>query len=257
MADAATRYGDWVAHFTANHASNLSVDAAIDWRDGARVTAGRGAALESLRRFELGERGDGANLLRKATDADPEYQAALRLFVAEEGEHAALLGRCLSRYGVPPLGSHWTDTAFIRIRRQFSMRWELMILACAEVVALSYYAALLDCGDPAIAAMSRRILDDEQHHVAFHRERLPHEFRRETPARTAVRRAAWSLVMAGTIMVVAADHGRAFGVCGWSRRRFARAAWRDFTQLRNDVFTSSRTALGHQRGADPNLAAVS
>jgi hypothetical protein len=44
--------------------------------------------IESVRRFQLGESGDGLQLQRKAAQAgDPEYLRAAELFVAEEHPH--------------------------------------------------------------------------------------------------------------------------------------------------------------------------
>ena len=53
---------------------------------------------------------------------DPSYARAVRGFVAEEQAHAALLGRLLERLGVAPLAGHWSDTAFVRLRRALGLR---------------------------------------------------------------------------------------------------------------------------------------
>ena len=81
------------------------------------------AVAASLQRFELGEGGDGRVLLAKAEAAgDPVYTAALRLFVAEEQGHSALFARCLERLEHPRLRSHWSDAAFVALRRAMGLR---------------------------------------------------------------------------------------------------------------------------------------
>ena len=56
----------------------------------------------SLSHFQLGETGEGTFLLAQASAEAPDdvaYHEALRLFIAEEQEHARLLGRLVRRFG--------------------------------------------------------------------------------------------------------------------------------------------------------------
>src|SRR2546423_7279142 len=59
----------------------------------------------SLAHFALGERCEGTTLLadaRRHWPDDPDYVAAMTLFVAEEREHARLLDHLVTRYGGGP-----------------------------------------------------------------------------------------------------------------------------------------------------------
>ncbi|MGW4818402.1 ferritin-like domain-containing protein [Streptomyces sp. NPDC004227] len=200
---------------------------------------GRSATLHpavwaSIQRFQVGEDGDGANLVGKADEAgDPDYAQAVRLFVAEEQNHARLLARLLAAGGVPTLPGHWSDTAFVRLRRLMGLRMELLVLMIAEVVALRYYRALRDGTDDSLTSdVAGRILSDEQRHVAFHCERL-HASLAELPR--ATRRpvmALWQLLLLAASLVVAADHGPALRRLGIGRLRFTA-----------DVVTSSGAVL--------------
>ncbi|MEJ1198152.1 MULTISPECIES: ferritin-like domain-containing protein [unclassified Streptomyces] len=190
-----------------------------DWSQGATLPA---AVWAGIQRFQVGEDGDGANLVGKADRAgDPDYARAVRLFVAEEQNHARLLARLLAAGGIPTLPSHWSDTVFVRLRRLLGLRLELLVLMVAEVVALRYYRALRDGTDDALTSdVAGRILSDERRHVPFHCERL-HASLAELPR--PVRRpvmALWRLLLAGAALVVAADHGRALRRLGTGRRRF-------------------------------------
>ncbi|WP_460105821.1 ferritin-like domain-containing protein [Streptomyces sp. YKOK-J1] len=188
---------------------------------------GRGAALHpavwaGVQRFQVGEDGDGANLVAKAEQAgDPDYARAVRLFVAEEQNHARMLARLLAAGGMPLLSGHWSDTVFVRLRRLMGLRLELLVLMIAEVVALRYYRALRDgAGDPLASEVAGRVLADEERHVPFHCARLHASFM-ELPR--LVRRpvlAGWRLLLLAVCAVVAADHGRALRRLGVGRLRF-------------------------------------
>lgn len=190
-----------------------------DWERGATLHP---AVWAGIQRFQVGEDGDGANLVGKADRAgDADYAEAVRLFVAEEQNHARLLARLLAAGGRPTLTSHWSDTAFVRLRRLTGLRMELLVLMIAEVVALRYYRALRDgTRDPLTSDVAGRILSDEQRHVPFHCARLhaslaalPRPTRR--PLMTL-----WRLLLLGAALVVATDHGRALHHLGLRRRHF-------------------------------------
>ncbi|MFI0817329.1 ferritin-like domain-containing protein [Streptomyces sp. NPDC021098] len=202
-----------------------------DWGQGATLHP---AVWAGIQRFQVGEDGDGANLVDKADQAgDADYAQAVRLFIAEEQNHARLLARLLAAGGMPTLPGHWTDALFVRLRRLLGLRTELLVLMIAEVVALRYYRALRDGTDDALTAdVASRILSDEQRHVPFHCERL-HASLSELP-RTMRRpvMALWRLLLLAVSLVVAADHGPALRRLGIGRRRFVA-----------DVMTSSHTVI--------------
>ncbi|ETK35232.1 ferritin-like domain-containing protein [Microbispora sp. ATCC PTA-5024] len=205
-----------------------------DWGRGARLEP---ALVRSLQRFQVGEDGDGGSLTAKADQAgDRVYAETIRLFVAEEREHARLLGRLLEAGGAETIPGHWTDAAFVRLRRMLGLRTELMVLMLAEVVALAYYRAVRDgVRDPLAAEVAGRILADELRHVPFHRDRLRRSFEGcSRPSRTAVA-ALWWLLLAGAVTVVALDHGHALRGVGASRTAFAREVVTAFGGVVADV----------------------
>ncbi|MEW2621459.1 ferritin-like domain-containing protein [Streptomyces sp. NPDC048106] len=202
-----------------------------DWTRGATLHP---AVWAGIQRFQIGEDGDGANLVGKADEAgDDDYARAVRLFVAEEQNHARLLARLLAAGGVPTLTGHWSDAVFVRLRRLMGLRLELLVLMIAEVVALRYYRALRDGTDDALTSdVAGRILSDEQRHVPFHCERL-HASLAELPR--VMRRPVmtlWQLLLLAVTLVVAVDHGPALRRLHVGRLRFVA-----------DVVTSSRTIV--------------
>ncbi|RJQ74662.1 ferritin-like domain-containing protein [Pseudonocardiaceae bacterium YIM PH 21723] len=184
--------------------------------DFARGSALAPEVVASVQRFQVGEAGDGANLIAKATQAgDPEYTAAVRLFVAEEQNHARLLALLLRSAGARTIDGHWTDAVFVRLRRALGLRLELMVLLIAEVVALGYYRALRDgSSDPLVSEVAGRILADEQRHVPFHCLRLKGELPR-------IVHPVWWALLLGALGTVCWDHGPALRRLGLTRWGFA------------------------------------
>jgi hypothetical protein len=227
-------FGGWVDHFEANVAVHAEVDAAIDFGAECPVEErARRPLIASVRRFQLGESGDGQQLLRNAERAgDPEYVRAIGLFVAEEQQHAALLLRLLGYLGGTPMSSHWSDAVFVRLRRVLGLRTELMVLSVAEVVALSYYGGLSAAGpDPVTRAVAARIVDDEQAHVRFQRDRLHTGFADSPAPLRLLALALWWVVAVGATAVVALDHRGVLDAIGYRPTRFVRDVLIDFAGL--------------------------
>lgn len=197
----------WVKDFEAE-AERRRILGDPEWTVGAHLHPD---VVSSVQRFQVGEAGDGANLIAKAGGG--EYGRAVRLFVAEEQNHARLLENLLRAAKQPTIGGHWTDAVFVRLRRALGLRLELMVLLIAEVVALRYYRALRDgTTDPLTTEVAGRILADERRHVTFHCARLG--------AVPLFARAGWWVLFVGAVVTVAYDHGAAFKVLDVTRREF-------------------------------------
>ncbi|MFB8072522.1 ferritin-like domain-containing protein [Streptomyces californicus] len=214
-----TGYGDWIRDFeTARRERAGQGDP--DWRTGVPLHP---AIRRSVQRFQVGEDGDGAELITKAEAAgDAEYASAVRMFVAEERNHARLLALLLASGDAPTIASHWSDRVFVTLRRALGLRLELLVLMIAEVVALRYYRALRDGGEDALTReVAGRVLADEERHVPFHCHRLRRALRPlPAPARVLVT-SGWRAALATACLVVAVDHGPALRRLGVGRGRFA------------------------------------
>lgn len=229
----------WVEHFEQRA---LQRGADPQWSRGAALPP---AVIASLQRFQVGESGDGSTLFAHADAAgDPEYAAAVRLFVAEENEHARLLAELIRAGGGQLLDRHWSDAAFVRARRALGLRCELLVLTVAELIAVSYYGALARSTDPLLAEVSRRILDDEQYHIRFQRDRLAAGFAATPARRRTATGVLWQGFATAVAVVVAADHGPALVAVGGSRRALLRESATLFARFRRDVFTAP---AGHRR----------
>ena len=215
----ARHFISWVHEFEAD-AERRRADGDPDFTRGAHLDR---AVVRSLQRFQLGETGDGANLIDKADRAgNADYAAAVRLFVAEERNHARLLALLLAAANSSTISGHWSDTVFVRLRRALGLRLELMVLFVAEVIALRYYRACRDsAGDPVATEVASRILADEERHVLFHSQRLDAAFAEMTPPVRHLVTWAWRLLLHSTVIAVAYDHGAALRRLGLTRRQFA------------------------------------
>jgi hypothetical protein len=140
-----SEFGRWVDHFEQNDAVHARTGSAIDFGGHCGVPeAVRRPLTASVRRFQLGESGDGEQLLRKAQRAgDPEYLCAARLFVT---------GATVRSPTAAPAGlSRRTH------EQALVGRTELMALTVAEVVAFSYYGGLAADGrEPVVCAVDCR-----------------------------------------------------------------------------------------------------
>ncbi|MGW4243759.1 ferritin-like domain-containing protein [Nocardia sp. NPDC004722] len=214
-------FARWTAEFEAK-ARARSRAGDPDWAIGASLAP---ALIRSIQRFQVGESGDGANLIAKAEAAgDPVYAAAVRLFVAEEQNHARLLRHLLNSAGHETISRHWTDAIFIRLRRGLGLRLELMVLSVAEVIAVPYYRALRDgSADSLTARTAALIVADEQRHIPFHTQRLRLAFATTPVLPRLFVRAIWWVLLGGALLVVLADHGPALRRLGVTRTEFARA----------------------------------
>ncbi|MFG2973294.1 ferritin-like domain-containing protein [Streptomyces sp. NPDC048331] len=213
-----TEYGAWVGEFEAERERRAALGDP-DWGQGARLPAD---IVRSIQKFQVGEDGDGSALTAKADLAgDPVYSRAVRLFIAEEQNHARMLKLLLAAGGAETLDGHWSDAAFVRVRRLLGLRVELLVLMIAEVVALGYYRALRDgATDPLTSEVAGRILADEERHVPFHCVRLREGLAGlPRPARRAVT-AGWRGLLAGAAALVAVDHGPAMRTLGVDRGAF-------------------------------------
>ncbi|WP_018684736.1 hypothetical protein [Actinokineospora enzanensis] len=211
-------FEEWLGDFTAE-IDRRAARGEPDWAAGARMHP---AIVRSVQRFQLGEAGDGANLIAKSGGG--AYGDAVKLFIDEERNHARMLAELLGAAQASTITGHWSDAVFVRLRRALGLRMELMVLSIAEVVALAYYRSLRDgTTDPLTTEVAGRLLADERRHVPFHRDRL-----RAFGSLPWLARHLWHLMFLGAVLVVALDHGSALKVLGRTRWSFIREARVEF-----------------------------
>jgi rubrerythrin len=241
-------FQDWLEHFQTNPIRHQEMEATVDWD--APITmdeATQRAFIRSFQRFELGENGDGKRLLAKAALAgDPTYLAALELLVKEEQKHSALFRRGLDHLHAPILQAHWSDAAFVSLRRMLGLRTELALFLIVETVAMDYFEALADqAPDPVLRGIGRRIANDERDHIRFQIDRLRQGFETAPGWHRRVLGAAWTVIAAGAATVVVLDHRAALRACGLEPVAYWRNAITSFrTAARSVLVTAEARRLG-------------
>lgn len=220
---------EWVAYFREN-AANLRP---IPWGRGTEATSAELAAIvPSLRAWQLGETSDGAHLVSLAEryaerQNDPDFVAAIRLFIAEEQRHGETLGRFLDLTGVERATADVGDSLF-RVARAMLSRMEVWatVVVMVETHAMLYYNAIRQAtGSAVLRAICEQILADEVPHLRFQCERLAILHRR----RPAWLRGLTLLGHRGLFLVVTLaiwlGHRRALRAGGYGFGRFWRQAW--------------------------------
>lgn len=137
------------------------------------------AILPSLQAWQLGETSEGHSLIKAATryawrTSDPDYVAAIELFIKEEQKHGNNLGRYLDLIEKPRIKKNWGDSLFRRVRHfQTSMEaWTLTVIVI-ESAAQIFYQALKDATQcTLLKQICTDILIDEAYHITFQTERL-------------------------------------------------------------------------------------
>ena len=183
----------------------------------------RALVLRSLQSFQVGEASGGriAQEIMTSRDPalDPELRQAVRLYVREEGRHAAELAAVIRALGGELLSEHWTNRLFRRCRRLLGLRTKLITMAVAEVIGIVFYEHIargVDC--PEVNGAMLRIARDERRHLDF-QSALFAQVLRTTPGVLRRSYAAWlrlqlSLILGLAIATVWIEHQRLFRLLG-------------------------------------------
>ncbi|HEV7687217.1 MAG TPA: ferritin-like domain-containing protein [Acidimicrobiia bacterium] len=239
----------WLDHFERNRLRRPEPDWHRPTPFPGHVTA---PLARSLAHFQLGESGEGTTLLTEARRTwadDPDYVAALKLFVAEEQEHARLLEHLVARYGGTLVTSHWTHRCFQTLRRALGVGFEIQMLLIAEIIGTAYYRLLRSTGDTVLRQVCELMLRDETAHLRFHADRLAVGQLRWSGARRALWTAQFQLLFRAAVTAAWVDHRRALRALGINRRLFS-------TDVRAEAraWLLRRSALGRSPGPSDGQA---
>jgi len=243
---------NWLAYFQENAQRRMP----IAWEKGVSPEWSlRAALIASLQRFQVGESGEGNHLKTCAAQTgDAEYCRAIELFMAEENYHAQMLAGVLRAMGAPLLKGHWSDAAFIVIRRFAGLKMELSILMVAELIAKRYYRAVHDAtGDPNLRTICAQILRDENAHVAFHCDTLSRAFASMPPLKSRAIRFCWKRFYRLVCLVVACDHRGVLRAARVSMSDWLRDTDQIFEQAARQIFEEAAQEEAAQVAAGKHL----
>jgi hypothetical protein len=220
---------EWVLYFEANARAVRPVP----WHLGADITpAELDAVRDSVRAWQLGETSDGRHLLAAAANyaaavGDPDFLAAVRLFIAEEQRHGAALGRFLDLAGVERAKADWGDTLFRMVRYLWPTMevWATPVVMVETHAFVFYNAVRRATKSRVLRAICEQILADEVAHIRFQCERLAVLHRgRSRPVMWATM-LAHRFLFAGITLLIWVGHRRALKAGGYDFRAFWRSAW--------------------------------
>jgi hypothetical protein len=226
---------DWLAYFERNRHNRME----ILWAEGIHIDDSlRTPLIASLQRFQVGESGEGKHLKKAAAAVgDPDYAKTISLFIAEEQEHSRLLAKLLEVLNAPLITQHWSDIAFILIRRMAGLRLELMILLIAEMIAKRYYRTLYEGShDAVLRTTCAQILRDEVGHVAFHCDTLHRSLSPLPRPLKLTMCAIWWLAYRVVCVLVMIDHWGVIQACGTPFGVFWRDCGRIFDETAAAIF---------------------
>lgn len=205
------------------------------WQARETLTEAEKACIgPSLAAFQLGENSEGTALLRFSKEyGDRMGFKALplitALFVQEERNHSALLGRFMDLHGLPRKDSDWTDSVFRLLRKPFGFEVSLSVLITAELIALVYYRALREAtGSRLLKALCDKILDDEKAHVEYESTLIRFAQAAEGTSKGAAWRLGHWALFAGTLAVVYREHRAVLKAGGYPWKRFREACREEF-----------------------------
>jgi hypothetical protein len=214
----------WLDHFRRNRVNR----AEPDWGRATPFPPAVTAPLaRSLAHFALGESCEGTTLLagtRRHWPDDPDYIAAMTLFIAEEREHARLLEHLVIRFGGTLVTTHWTDRCFTMARHVLGLRFEILTVVVAELVGGAYFQLLRSTGDPVVRQVCELMVRDETQHRRFHVDRVVVAQLHWSPLRRALWTAGFQLLLRAALLAAWLDHRPALLAVGISRRLFTAEA---------------------------------
>lgn len=208
----------------------------LEWKDSQTLTAQEKQNIsQSVRQFQRGEHSEGKHFLQFAQRMqDTSYIETVKLFIKEEQDHAAILGKFMEGEGIPKLGRDWLDSIFRRLRKLAGLEGSVTVLLTAEIIAMVYYKALFNATRSAILKqICLQVLKDEEMHLRFQSYTLECLYKRKAGFASIFSRTVHYVLMAGTILMVWLWHYKVLRSGGYSFQQYAGDVWKEFIQCRH------------------------
>lgn len=195
--------------------------------------------IRSLQRFQIGETGDGKHLRKFASRAnDADYCLCVDLFVREEQSHGQLLGEVVLALGGTLLSWHWTDVAFILLRRLLGLKTEILILQIAEIIGKCFYKCVADkIENDTLKEVFSVIVLDEIAHMHFHSEFLAKQLGSLPWIGRALVHYGWSVIFNTACLVFVLDHKLSLEALEVSQSEFISRCSKEFHRSARIVFS--------------------
>jgi len=203
----------------------------LEWKGNQTLIAGEKQVIaSSIRQFQRGEHSEGKYFMQFAMRMqDSSYVETVKLFIKEEQNHAAVLGKFMEVEGIPKLGKDWLDNIFRRLRKLAGLEGSVTVLLTAEIIAMVYYKALFNATRSAmLKQICQQILKDEEMHLRFQSYTLALLYKRKPVLRSFFSRTAHHILMAGTILIVWVYHYKVLRRGAYSFFSYVNEVWNEF-----------------------------
>src|SRR5258705_6635580 len=134
------KFSLWYQYFQANqnHFDHL------DWKNTESLTGKEKEIItSSIQQFQRGEYSEGKHFLQFAKSMKNEsYVETVKIFIKEEQDHAAVLGKFMDAQHMEKLRSDWLDNTFRWLRNLAGLEGTITVLLTAEIISMVYYTAL-------------------------------------------------------------------------------------------------------------------
>ncbi len=217
----------WLKYFIDNRStqSAITLPEQVYLQESLRVPL-----IKSIQKFQIGETGDGKHLRKYAKQtANPVYLECMDLFIKEEQTHGQVLAEVLRSLDATVLNWHWTDLAFIALRRLFGLKTELFIILIAEVIGKCFYKCVSDnVGDDRLSNVFAVIVCDEIAHLRFHCEFLADQMQSYPAQMKNAIHFFWGLLSSTACAVFVLDHKNALKALNVSGQEFRDICRKEF-----------------------------
>ena len=217
----------WLLYFQQNKENRV----ALRFQSAVAVPAVlRPPLIRSLQRFQIGETGEGKFLRRFAKrTGDEHYEQCIDLFIKEEQSHARMLAEVIAVLDGTLLSWHWSDAAFIVLRRMLGLKTELFILLIAEIVGKCFYSQVArHIGDRRLCDAFSLMVLDEVAHLEFHCDFLRTRLQNIPAPGRALICWLWSVLFYAAALVFVLDHGETLIALHSSKQEFLAECTRTF-----------------------------
>ena len=191
----------------------------------------------SIQQFQKGESSEGLYLLKVAKETgDEDYLESIRLFIAEEKNHATSLARFMRQENIPLLKSHWVDSCFRGLRRVATFENTITVVLTAEIIAAVYYRALKNVTrSQPLSAICKQIISDEEMHINFQCQTL-HDLRlKNSGFKKFIYGLYRRVLMTGTTLITWFYHGSVLRKGGFSFTGYLAAVETEFFRSQNMI----------------------
>ncbi len=245
----------WLEYFQDNKKNRLTITFP---QSPAIPAALRVPLVRSLQRFQIGETGEGKHLKKyAATIGDPAYESCIDLFVKEEQSHATVLAGMIGALEAELLTWHWTDVAFVALRRMFGLKTEVFILLIAEIIGKCFYKQCADhLPDERMSTAFSLIVLDEIAHLEFHSTFLHTQTKRLGCTVSSLVLLIWTAMFYGACTVFVLDHGATLAALGVSSRSFLHDCAATFRRAAQRALPLATRPVVNKPVSDPLPTAV-